>query len=82
MDRIPETERLDSQRLVGDIRKQHKEVYLFEKTRDLLAFLLKSCAAGDLVLCMSNGSFDGLPQRLLSTLKATGNGDLQASDNP
>jgi UDP-N-acetylmuramate-alanine ligase len=34
-----------------------------------LQFLVSHCTSGDLVLSMSNGSFDGLPQRLLAALR-------------
>jgi UDP-N-acetylmuramate: L-alanyl-gamma-D-glutamyl-meso-diaminopimelate ligase len=70
LDAIPETERLDTRRLVADIRARDKEAHFFEDTGDLAAFLLESARPGDLIVCMSNGSFDGLPQRLAEGLRA------------
>jgi UDP-N-acetylmuramate: L-alanyl-gamma-D-glutamyl-meso-diaminopimelate ligase len=69
LDGIPESERLNARQLVGEIRKRRKEAHFFETTQDLVGFLKDYCASGDLVVCMSNGSFDGLPQRLLEVFK-------------
>ncbi len=68
MDAIPEGERLNTAKLVEDIGKRVARSYFFPATDDLLRFLLDRCVSGDLVLCMSNGSFDGLPQRLFQSL--------------
>jgi UDP-N-acetylmuramate: L-alanyl-gamma-D-glutamyl-meso-diaminopimelate ligase len=65
LEAIPESERLDARQLVQDIRARHKEAYWFEDTEDLVHFLLSYGRSGDVVLCMSNGSFDGLPLKLL-----------------
>lgn len=70
MDAIAESERLDCARLVHDIRKRGKEAEHFENSDMLLQFLMENTRSGDLVLCMSNGSFDGVPQRLISELKS------------
>jgi UDP-N-acetylmuramate: L-alanyl-gamma-D-glutamyl-meso-diaminopimelate ligase len=66
---IPEAERLDTRQLVGEISKRGKEALFFESTEELSDFLKGYCAPGDMVVCMSNGSFDGLPQNLLHSLK-------------
>lgn len=69
LETIPETERLNTRQLVEDVRKRGKEARCFEGAEDLLNFLTSYCRAGDLVVCMSNGSFDGLPRRLLQALQ-------------
>lgn len=69
MDSIPPAERLDTRQLAQVIRLQNKEARYFEDTEDLLNFLLSYCRKGDLVLCMSNGSFDGLPIRLFEAIQ-------------
>lgn len=66
---IPEGERLDPARLVSDIRKQGGDAHLFRTIEDLLRFLKGHCAAGDLVVCMSNGAFEDLPRRLIQALQ-------------
>ncbi len=68
MDSIPEPERLDAQRLVDDICKREKDARFFRTTDELLGFLLQSARRGDLIVCMSNGSFDGLTDRLAEKL--------------
>jgi UDP-N-acetylmuramate: L-alanyl-gamma-D-glutamyl-meso-diaminopimelate ligase len=65
MEAIPVPERLDAQKLVEDIRKRRKEAYYFDDTDSLVRFLSGYSRSGDVLLCMSNGSFDGLPQKLL-----------------
>ena len=70
--RIPETERFSSERLAGDLRHLGKAAQAFDDTDGLLEFLLKELRAGDIVLTMSNGSFDGLNARLLVSLKESG----------
>lgn len=69
MDAIPESERLDARQLVDRIKEKNQEAHFFAGTNELLHFLATFCAPGDLVLSMSNGSFDGLPQRLLEILR-------------
>jgi UDP-N-acetylmuramate: L-alanyl-gamma-D-glutamyl-meso-diaminopimelate ligase len=71
LEAIPGSERLDSARLVRDIAGRHKEAYLFASTDDLIDHLLCEAKRGDLILCMSNGSFDGLPVRLVQALESS-----------
>ncbi|MGV8073978.1 MAG: UDP-N-acetylmuramate--L-alanine ligase [Syntrophobacteraceae bacterium] len=66
---IPEDERLNTLQLVDEIGKRQKEAHYFKDVESLIAFLVPYCRSGDLVLCMSNGSFDGLHQRLIRALK-------------
>ncbi|MDR3556492.1 MAG: Mur ligase family protein [Syntrophobacteraceae bacterium] len=68
MDSIPGEERLDAGRLVEDIRKRGKDGRFFQTTDELLGFLLESARSGDLIVCMSNGSFDGLTKKLAEAL--------------
>ncbi len=70
MEGIPEPERLNTMQLVEDLGKRQKDAHLFERTEDLVGFLVSYCASGDLVVCMSNGSFDGLPQKLLAAFES------------
>lgn len=68
MESIPGEERLDAKRLVEDIRKRGKDARFFETTDALLDFLLTLARSNDLIVCMSNGSFDGLTQKLTEGL--------------
>jgi len=69
LESIPEPERLDAAKLVRDIARGGRDAHLFEGTDLLIRFLSDFCGPGDLVVCMSNGSFDGLPHRLTEALR-------------
>jgi UDP-N-acetylmuramate: L-alanyl-gamma-D-glutamyl-meso-diaminopimelate ligase len=69
MDSIPESERLDTRRLVSEICRREKDAQFFDGADDLIHFLLQAARPGDLIVCMSNGSFDGIPSRLAEALK-------------
>ena len=68
MESIQENERMDARRLAEDIRRHGKDARYFETTDALLGFLLDTARTGDLIVCMSNGSFDGLTQKLAEAL--------------
>lgn len=72
LESIPEAERLDTRRLVEEIRARDKEAHLFESTGSLSDFIHEIARPGDLIVCMSNGSFDGLPGRLANGLGKKG----------
>jgi UDP-N-acetylmuramate: L-alanyl-gamma-D-glutamyl-meso-diaminopimelate ligase len=74
---IPIAERLDTQRLVAEIRKRARDAHCFQSADQILAFVLDRCRPGDVILAMSNGSFDGLPRRLLAALE---DGQRRSSD--
>jgi len=74
MDSIAEPERLDAQRLVRDICKQGQDARFFQTTDELLEFVLHAARTGDLIVCMSNGSFDGITQKLASGLALRSSG--------
>jgi UDP-N-acetylmuramate: L-alanyl-gamma-D-glutamyl-meso-diaminopimelate ligase len=68
MDKINPTERFSSKKLVDDLQKQGKKAVYMPNTDLLLDEILKQARAGDIILIMSNGSFDHLHQRLLERL--------------
>jgi UDP-N-acetylmuramate: L-alanyl-gamma-D-glutamyl-meso-diaminopimelate ligase len=67
-EKIPIQERFSSARLVEDLQRRGLKASYFPDTALLLDEVLKEIRAGDVVLFMSNGSFDNLPARLLSRL--------------
>jgi len=69
MEAIREADRLDTQLLVREILGRNKDAHFFKEADGLAGFLLESARPGDLIVCMSNGSFDGLPQRLADGLR-------------
>lgn len=75
MDGIPVEERFSSERLVQDLREQGIDALYFDRTDALLNTLINGARSGDVVLFMSNGGFDRLPQRLLAGLTDGGKGE-------
>jgi UDP-N-acetylmuramate: L-alanyl-gamma-D-glutamyl-meso-diaminopimelate ligase len=71
LEAIPESERLDSARLVKEIESRRVKAGLFEGTQELIDYLLNVGRRGDVILCMSNGSFDGLPWKLMRALESS-----------
>jgi UDP-N-acetylmuramate: L-alanyl-gamma-D-glutamyl-meso-diaminopimelate ligase len=65
---LREDERLSQERVVGAIRKQGRAAEAFASAEAIAEFLAGEGRAGDVVLVMSNGSFDGLCDRLLERL--------------
>ncbi len=66
--KVPETERMSSNRLVTDLNDRGLEAHHFEDTDAIISFLVSMCRPGDTVLIMSNGGFDNIHQRLLESL--------------
>lgn len=72
VENIPVGERFSSARLAGDLKSRGKEAYAFTDTEGILDALSELLEAGDVVLIMSNGSFDNLGSRLLRILEERG----------
>ena len=68
MEKIPEEERFSSARLVEDMKNRGLKAIHAPNTDHLLGNLLREIRRGDVVLIMSNGSFDHLHDRLLEKL--------------
>lgn len=66
--KIPSNERFSSEQLVADLKNRGKDAYYFADTESIIAFIVEQATAGDLILVMSNGSFDNIHQRLLDQL--------------
>jgi len=67
-DPIPSSGRLDVGMLAGTISKRGPAAFACGGTDDIANRMLTDCRAGDVLLCMSNGPFEGLPNRLLKAL--------------
>ncbi len=68
LDKIPPEERFSSQQLVDDLKHQGKDAHFFPDTDEIIDFLVTIAKSGDLILVMSNGSFDNIHERLLKFL--------------
>ena len=72
VDELPESDRFSSRRLVQDLMNAGTKAFAFNDTEEILNYLLHELRTGDVVLIMSNGSFDGIGLRLLRALKERG----------
>lgn len=72
VDGLPESDRFSSRRLAQDLMHAGTKAYSFNDTEEILNYLLHELRTGDVVLIMSNGSFDGIGLRLLGALKERG----------
>ncbi len=66
--KIPADQRFSSEKLVSDLRDRGKDAHFFPDTDAILDFLTRQARTGDLILIMSNGSFDNIHERLLKRL--------------
>ena len=66
--KIDEGNRFSSDELVGDLRSRGRTANVFGSADAIVEYLVKNAKAGDGVLIMSNGGFDGIYQKLLTGL--------------
>lgn len=66
--KIQSEERFSSEELVADLRSAGVSAQVFEGADAIVRDLGARAKAGDVVLVMSNGGFDGIYQKLLATL--------------
>lgn len=69
LETLAESERLDAGQLVDAIRQRSVNACFCADAEALLGSLQTVKAPGDLILCMSNGGFDGVPLRLMEFLR-------------
>lgn len=67
-EKAPPHDRLDAEALAADVRARGVPARAFAATDGILDSLAGRVAAGDTVVLMSSGSFDGLHERLLERL--------------
>ncbi len=68
-ERIPAVERLDATRVADDLVRQGVDAHHIPDVDDIVEFVLRGIKKGDVVLVMSNGSFGGLPHKLVEGIK-------------
>jgi UDP-N-acetylmuramate: L-alanyl-gamma-D-glutamyl-meso-diaminopimelate ligase len=68
MEKIPPEERFSSEKLVEDLKKRGLKAIYSPETDHLLDEIMKEARQGDIILIMSNGPFDNLPDRVLDRL--------------
>ncbi len=65
---LSETERLDPARVIARIRQAGPPAWSFDSAAQIAEFLAREARQGDLILVLSNGSFDALCEKLLAPL--------------
>jgi UDP-N-acetylmuramate: L-alanyl-gamma-D-glutamyl-meso-diaminopimelate ligase len=67
---LADDNRMDPESVAAGVRALGKDARVFDGSTTLAAHLAEEARPGDLLLLMSNGSFDGLLEKLLRELKA------------
>jgi len=68
-EKIPKEQRFSSAGLVEDLKRKGLSAFYFSNTDLLLEEILRQSRAGDVILFMSNGSFDNIPAKTLQSLE-------------
>jgi UDP-N-acetylmuramate: L-alanyl-gamma-D-glutamyl-meso-diaminopimelate ligase len=63
-DSIPKDERLDVDALAAAITRRGVDAHSISTTEHIVEFIMRNTDAGDVILVMSNGAFDGLCDKL------------------
>jgi len=66
--KIPEKEQFSTKKLVAAIERKGIEAYHFEKGDAVISFLVSELRPNDLVLIMSNGSFNNIHTKLIENI--------------
>jgi UDP-N-acetylmuramate: L-alanyl-gamma-D-glutamyl-meso-diaminopimelate ligase len=67
---IDEGERLDPDRLVAELGQRGRSARFVPGVDEIVSLVSRNAVSSDVVVVMSNGSFDGLHERILDTLGA------------
>ena len=68
-EKTPPSERFSSADLASDLAKRGLDAVHCPDSETVLSETLRRCRPGDVILFMSNGSFDNLPERMLKGLE-------------
>lgn len=68
--KIAETERFSSQEVIEEIASAGKPAFLGQSVDDIISWLKEFSQAGDTILIMSNGGFDGIYKKLIAAMES------------
>ncbi len=68
-EKIPESERLDCNQVIEDLRRMGRSAWNLETVEGIIAKVCEEARAGDLIVIMSNGGFGGIYEKLPAALK-------------
>jgi UDP-N-acetylmuramate: L-alanyl-gamma-D-glutamyl-meso-diaminopimelate ligase len=71
-EKVPDQERMSVEKVAEDINRLSAEhqARVIPRTDEIAAHIAQRAEAGDIVLVMSNGAFDGLPDKILRALQS------------
>jgi UDP-N-acetylmuramate: L-alanyl-gamma-D-glutamyl-meso-diaminopimelate ligase len=69
---VGDDNRMDPEAVATDVRKLGKDAHVFPSSDAISEYLAGEARTGDLLLIMSNGSFDGLCEKLVKKLGSAG----------
>jgi UDP-N-acetylmuramate: L-alanyl-gamma-D-glutamyl-meso-diaminopimelate ligase len=69
---LPDEQRLSPEQVVADVKKAGKDARYIPQVDDIVTAVARDARAGDLVIVMSNGGFEGIHDKLLRALAARG----------
>lgn len=68
-EKVPLEIRLDPQRMISDIQKGGTSAFYIPAQSNMLDYIANEARSGDKLILMSNGSFDGLHDKILDALR-------------
>jgi UDP-N-acetylmuramate: L-alanyl-gamma-D-glutamyl-meso-diaminopimelate ligase len=69
---LPDDQRLSAEQVVADVKAAGRDARYIPKVDDIVTTVAREARAGDLVVVMSNGGFEGIHDKLLGALAARG----------
>ncbi len=66
---LKDEEKLDREQIVADLKKMGKPAMFSDSVEEIVSWLVPQTRPGDKIVVMSNGSFDGIYEKLLAALK-------------
>ena len=70
LDQLPPENRLDPERVMADLRAKGREAHYLPTSAEIAREAAKRLKPGDVAIVFSNGSFDGLHDKLAAALKS------------
>ncbi|HTY62450.1 MAG TPA: UDP-N-acetylmuramate:L-alanyl-gamma-D-glutamyl-meso-diaminopimelate ligase [Acidobacteriota bacterium] len=68
-EKVPEQERLNETQLVEDLRRMGRDAWNLGNVDGIIQRVCEEARAGDLIIVLSNGGFDGIYEKLPAALK-------------
>lgn len=67
-EKVEETDRLDPEQLIRDVKAQGTDGWFFEEVEDIVGHVAEHVEQGDVIAVLSNGGFENIHNRILDQL--------------